>query len=158
MRKHPASPRKNSDLCVRCTSTIAAAVGRDLSCICRFLKQKKKPKPSGRPPLLTKTQIDNACKVLEAMVDQADACYEITTAMVKKRARLKVCDRVLLEALHARGYWFRGMRKKIILTPEDVVQALMAGGMGFNWGQPPLDQARVHMRVCRWARECLACQ
>ena len=54
------------------------------------------------------------------MVDEADACKEITVAMVKRRCRFKCCDKILLNALHKRGYWFRGLRKKMILTPDDV--------------------------------------
>eukprot|EP00973_Karenia_brevis_P067882 9443920-Karenia_brevis.AAC.1 len=37
----------------------AAAVGRDLSSVCRLLAQKKAPKPMGRPKGMTEEQIDN---------------------------------------------------------------------------------------------------
>ena len=88
-------------------AAIARVLGRHLSCICRLLAQKKRPRPVGRPPPLTASQIDNAVKVLESMVDAADAVYEVTVAMVKRRCRLKVCTKVLSNALHARGYLVR---------------------------------------------------
>jgi hypothetical protein len=96
---------------------IAAAVGRDLSGICRLLAQKKAPKPMGRPRALTEGQIDKTIKTLEAMIDEASAKREVTLAMVMRRCRLKVCDRVVADALHARGYWFHKLRTKMILTP-----------------------------------------
>ena len=102
-------------------SSIATAVGRDLSSICRLLAQKKPPNPSGGRPALCKEQVDRAVKVLEDMIDKADGCSEITLAMLKKRCKLKCCERVLFNAIHARGYWFRTLRKKMILTPDDVV-------------------------------------
>ena len=70
-------------------SAIAEAVGRDLSCICRLLKQKKVPKPVGRPILFTEAQADKTVEVLEAMVNQADAEKEVTLAMVMNRASRK---------------------------------------------------------------------
>ena len=99
---------------------IAAAVGRDLSGICRLLAQKKAPKPMGRPRALTEGQVDKTIKTLEAMIDEASAKREVTLAMVMRRCRLKVCDRVVADALHARGYWFHKLRTKMILTPDDV--------------------------------------
>ena len=101
-------------------AAIARLLGRDLSCICRLFAQKRLPKPVGRPAALSTTQIDNAVRVLESMIDDADATYEITVAMLKRRCRLKVCTKVLSNALHARGYWFSKLRKKQILTPDDV--------------------------------------
>ena len=101
---------------------IADAVGRHISSVCRLLAQKKQPSPVGRKPALTKIQVDRAVEVLEEMVDTANAEYEVTCAMVKRRCRFKVCDRTMLEALHARGYWFRGLRKKMILSPADVAE------------------------------------
>ena len=34
----------------------------------------------------------------------------------------KVCDRVIANALHGRGYWFRDLRHKPTLLPEDVAE------------------------------------
>ena len=99
---------------------IAAAVGRDLSSICRLLAQKKPPNPSGGREALSKEQVDRAVKILDDMIDKADGCAEVTLGMLKKRCKFKCCDRVLFKAIHLRGYWFRTLRKKMILTPDDV--------------------------------------
>ena len=103
-------------------SEAATAMGRHISSITRLLAQKRAPNPVGRPKGMSEEQIDRAVKVLEEMVDEADAEREITCAMIRRRCRLKICERVLSNALHARGYWFRGLRKKMILTPDDVKQ------------------------------------
>ena len=36
----------------------------------------------------------------------------------------QVCDRVIADAIHARGYWFRDLRHKPILLPQDVKERL----------------------------------
>ena len=99
---------------------IARTVGRDLSCVVRLLKQTRVPNRIGRPAALSEAQIDKVVKELERMVDKADACEEITVTMLLRRCRIKACERVLSNALHSRGYWFRALRKKMILTPADV--------------------------------------
>jgi hypothetical protein len=99
---------------------IATSVGRSLSSICRLLAQKKAPNPTGGRAALSEAQVDRAVKVLNDMIDKADGCEEVTLAMLKKRCRLTCCARVLFNALHKRGYWFRTLRKKMILTPDDV--------------------------------------
>ena len=78
---------------------IATALGRDMSSVCRLLAQTKAPKPIGRPKAFTDSQIDHTVEVLEKMVDEADACYEVTLAMVMRRCRLtKHCERVVANA------------------------------------------------------------
>ena len=117
-------------------AAVAKAVGRDLSCICRLLAQKKIPKPIGRPRSLSAHQIDKAVKVLDQMVDKADALEEITCAMLKRRCRFTCCEKVLANAIHSRGYWFRTLRKKMILTPGDVKQR-------FLWAKKYKDKTRA---------------
>ena len=99
---------------------VARALNRNLSSICRLLAQKKTPAPIGRPVGLSEKQIDKLCVTIEKMVDAADANFEVSLAMVMRRSRVKVCDRVVANALHDRGYWFRDLRHKPILTPADV--------------------------------------
>ena len=101
-------------------SQIAVATGRCLSSICRLLAQRTAPKPVGRPAALSEERIDKLELVLNKMVDEADGDYEVTLAMVMRHARLKVCRRVVANALHARGYWFLDLRHKPILVPDDV--------------------------------------
>ena len=85
-----------------------------------MLKQKKAPKPSGRPVLFTDAMADRTVAVLEDMVTKANAEREVTLPMVMRRCRIKVCEKVVAKALHKRGYWFRRLRTKMILTPGDV--------------------------------------
>ena len=99
---------------------IAGLLGRDLSTITRFLGQKKQPNPIGRPQELTSGHVDKIVEVLESMVDKADGEEEVTLPMVMRRAKTKFCDRTIADALQKRGYWFRKLRNKMILTPEDV--------------------------------------
>ena len=101
-------------------SKVASTLGRDLSAVCKMLAQKRAPAPSGRPRILDKEKIDKLVALLEKMVDDAEACHEVTLAMLMKRSRTKACDRVVANALHERGYWFRDLRHKPILTPDDV--------------------------------------
>ena len=99
---------------------VAENLGRDLSSVTRLLAPGKLPKPVGRPRAVTDAKVDAIVAKLEAMVDEADSTYEVTLAMLMRRARLKVCPRVVANALHGRGYWFRDLRQKPILTPDDV--------------------------------------
>ena len=69
---------------------------------------------------LDKEQIDKLVALLEKIVDDAEACHEVTLAMLMKRSRTKACDRVVANALRERGRWFRDLRRKPILTPDDV--------------------------------------
>ena len=70
--------------------------------------------------MLSPAQVDKVEKTLSDLVDKADGRYEVTVAMVKRKARVKASERVVSEALHARGVYFRKMREKPILKPEHV--------------------------------------
>ena len=78
------------------------------------------PKPIGRPRALSDSKIDGIVRTLENMVDKADATYEVSMATLLRRCKVKVSARVVANALHDRGYWFRDMRHTPILTPADV--------------------------------------
>ena len=84
-----------------------AEIGRvlpvDLSNICGLLAQNMIPNPIGRWSVLSASQVDRAVRVLEEMVEEANAEKEVTVAMVLRRARLKCCERTLSKALHLRG-------------------------------------------------------
>ena len=76
----------------------------------------------GRPAALTSKQIDKLVELVEGMVVQADANYEVTLGMVLRRSRFKVSQRTAARALHKRGYRFRKLRSKMILTPQDIAE------------------------------------
>jgi transposase len=99
---------------------VARRLHRSLSTITRLFAQRHPPKPIGRPPALTEGQVDRLENILNEMVDKADGQYEVTVAMVTKRARLKVSERVVSDALHARGIYFRKLRSKPILELEHI--------------------------------------
>lgn len=101
---------------------IARTLDRSLSAICRLLGQKRAPRPVGRPPALTGAKVDRIVALLERMVTAADASEEVTMDMLMRRGRLKVSKRVVANALHSRGYRFRDLRQKPILTPDDVAE------------------------------------
>ena len=101
-------------------SRVAEALGRSLSAVVRLLAQKRQPKRVGRPALLSPAQVDKIHKTLTALVDKADGRFGVTVAMVKRRSRVKASERVVSEALHARGVYFRKMREKPISKPEHV--------------------------------------
>ena len=103
-------------------TNIAILLKRSLSSVSRLLAQKKAPKPIGRPRALTKAKLDRTCAVLDKMVDEAGGNYEVTLPMLMRRARLKLSEGTVADGIHARGYRFRNLRSKPILTPEDIQQ------------------------------------
>jgi transposase len=68
-------------------ASIASATGRHISSVCRLLAQRRDPAPVGRPAALTEQQVDRLERILNEMVDEADADYEVTLAMLMKRSR-----------------------------------------------------------------------
>ena len=103
---------------------IAEAVGRHVSNISRLLKKKKEKKKKetkmGRPLILTKEQVDRLEALLEAMVDKAAGNKEVTLGMLMRRSRTKTSVRTIANRLRKRGYQFRDLREKPILTPDDI--------------------------------------
>ena len=99
---------------------IATLFKRSLSAVCRLLAQKKAPKPVGRPAKLTEERIDKLVDLIENMVEKAEGSYEVTLPTIMKRAKLKFCEKTIANALHDRGYYFRPLRQKMVLTPADV--------------------------------------
>ena len=101
-------------------SDIARLLQRSLSSISRLLAQKKAPRRTGRPKKLTDANIDRIVATPEKMVDSAEGDGEVTLRMLMRRCRVKVSERTVSTALHRRGYRFRNMRQKPILTPTDI--------------------------------------
>ena len=105
-------------------SKIAEDLCRSVSSITRLLGQTKNPNPVGRPRALTEKQIEKMIAKLEEMVEEADAEHEVTLEMLKKKCRLKVSERLIMDTLHAKGYllsWcgpcVRGLASNPGLTP-----------------------------------------
>ena len=51
---------------------------------------------------------------------KANAEEEVRAALIHRRFRKKVSIRTIANAMHSRGYYFRKLREKPILTPDDV--------------------------------------
>ena len=68
--------------------------------------------------------VDKLVKKLDGMILQADGKYEVTIAMLKRSARCKASTRTMLDRLHERGVYFRPLREKPVLTPQDIVDRL----------------------------------
>ena len=99
---------------------IALAVSRHKKTVYAALNRKRAPLPRrGRPLALTGRQLSAVVRLVKTMVSSAKAKREVTIAMIKKRAKLKVTTRTLLTALHKRGIRFRRMRSKPLLTTKD---------------------------------------
>ena len=128
---------------------VAEALHRNLGTICRQLAMHKAPKPIGRPKALTETKVDSLVALLEKMVDEAGSCYEVTLPMLMKRSKVKVSYRVVADALHERGLWFRSLRAKPILTPQDVKDRYAFAGQPGGTGGPGgrLGEGRVDGRL-----------
>ena len=120
-------PREIADLLKRNVSTIRKH--RSL------LKKGKAPKASGRPRALTPKQVDRLVSKAEKMTEAADAQYQVTAKMIRDALGFKCSLRVVLDALHERGVYFRPLREKPVRTPEDDRARLTLGG------------ARVSMRT-----------
>ena len=65
---------------------------------------------------LTKQEVDHVVRVVRALVKKAKARYEVTMAMIKKKAKIKVkgilTDRTCLRAEQRRGHWGDGGKGK----------------------------------------------
>ena len=105
-------------------SAIAERLGRDKSVLTRLLVKQVPQKKQGRPPSLSQAQVTYLKRLLDKMVRKADCKYTVTAAMLKKAAKLKVGERVIRDALHQQKVYFRKLREKPVLTPEDVKDRL----------------------------------
>ena len=100
-------------------ATIARVTERDKKSIYRVISNKALFLKRGAKEKLSKNDIDRCVGVIRAMVKNAKARFEITLAMIKKRAKIFVDDKVLRKALASRKIKFRRPRSKPLLTKED---------------------------------------
>ena len=101
-------------------SEVAALLRRDKSTMTRLLVMEKERKKEGRPTILDEGAVDKLIALLDCTVVVADAQYEVTVDMLRRRARSKAGNRTILDALHARRIYFRRLREKPVLTDEDI--------------------------------------
>ena len=101
-------------------SDIAETLGRNHATITRHVIQRSPRKPQGRQKTITPAILDRLEARLNEMINKANGEYEVTVGMLERSCRLKVCKRTILDALHTRGIYFRPLRQKPTLTPEDI--------------------------------------
>ena len=98
---------------------IAMALDRHKKTMYKILNGQVSLAKRGAKSKLKKADVDRIAKIIRAMIKHAKARYEVTLSMIKKRAKVKVCDKVLRKALAARKIKFRTLRSKPILTEAD---------------------------------------
>ena len=99
------------------SSHIAKRLKRDKSTITRFLamrstrKVKKGQQKGRRGParMLTDMQVMALKEKLEDVIKKANGDYEVTAAMLKKSAHVKVSEKRMMERLHVLGVYFYTM-------------------------------------------------
>ena len=74
----------------------------------------------GRKASLSEEDKDELVALTKSMVKKANVRYTVTAEMIRAKFNPKVCLRVLRNALHERNIWFRKLRRKPILTDDDV--------------------------------------
>jgi hypothetical protein len=131
MKKHAKTWKKMTDEEIRLArkwykeeklkpSEIAKRLGRDKSVMTRLLVKRVTRKKQGRNPVLTDSEVEFLEKRLDEMIIKADGDYHITAPMLKRNTRSKASCRVIQNALHKRGIFFKKMREKPLLTPDDI--------------------------------------
>ena len=102
---------------------IAELLGRDRTTVSEHVhtdSNNEPPNPVGRPRKIQDKEWSKLEKALHALVSRAKAQKEVTMAMVIKKARLNVCEKVAREAFHAHDIYFHKIFEKPVLEPEDV--------------------------------------
>ena len=74
-----------------------------------------------------KDKADFLVKQLDELVVKAKCKYTVTTKVLQHSSRTKVSERTIRDALHRRDIWFRTLREKPVLTPDDVSTRLKFG-------------------------------
>ena len=106
---------------------VAELLNRNYSTVHRVLrapKAKTKAKGVGRPQAISPQIYKKLKAALDHLLKKTKGESEVTVHMVKVRAGCEASERTIRDAFHAHGVWFRRLKEKPILTPEDVVERL----------------------------------
>jgi hypothetical protein len=103
-------------------SEIADLLDRNKSTITRFFKvlSSRAARPgAGRRPALTEAIKTRLVAKAKAMIRIADADYQVTAKMIKQAMRLTCSDRLVFDAIHEHGVYFRPLREKLVRTSAE---------------------------------------
>ena len=128
-------------------SDIAGILGREKSRVTKNLFVRKEGAPGpGRPPALTKKQVDNLEARTEQLIEAADGKKEVSLKFVKRRTRCPAGTKTIARNLHKRGVRWHPLRNKPALTEEDQ-KARRA--FARKWGGKPKNfwKKKVHMFI-----------
>jgi transposase len=103
------SPHKIAKLLGRCPKTVRS----------NLVAKPAGARGVGRPKM-TEADYKKCEKALEVLLKKANAEEEVTAAMVKEKAGVPYCEKVIRTAFKKHGKPFRKLREKPILTEEDV--------------------------------------
>ena len=106
---------------------IALRLDRSKSSLTQLLVQQLPRTPQGAPRKLSEAKVDFLVKRLDELVVKANCKYTVTTKMLQRSSHTKVSERTICDALHRRDIWFRTLREKPVLTPDDVSTRLKFG-------------------------------
>jgi len=99
---------------------VGKRLNRDKSTMTRLLVKQAKKQKQGRPPALSDANKNLLVRRVDELIRKAKGKYRITAKALKKSCKLKVSDKAVLNALHAKDVYFRHLREKPILTQDDV--------------------------------------
>ena len=102
---------------------ISQSTGRGFSSIYRTINDAMSGRVAarvGRPQELHPQEVERILQALRVMVQEADGTWEVTLAMLMKRAKVKFSEGTVRAAMHQRRIWFRVMRSKPKLTKHDI--------------------------------------
>jgi len=99
-------------------SEIMQLTGRSKKTVNRQLK--RTPMKVGRKKIITKKMYRKLKGNLGKLLRKKNAKKEVTVNMVKSAAKVKASARIVLDEFHRHGVYFRPLRKKPILTKDDI--------------------------------------
>ena len=100
--------------------TIAKVVQRHKKSVYNVLSKKARFAKRGPKEKLTTEECNRLVRTLRSMIRTAHARWEITLAMLKKRCKCKLDDKVVRKGLRSKNIKFRRLRSKPLLTKQDV--------------------------------------
>ena len=101
-------------------TTISRIVERNKTAVHMVLSGEAAFAKRGRKKVMQPKDVNHLVKTLRAMIRKAHARWEVTLAMLKKRAKCNFDDKVVRKALLEKKSKFRRLRAKPLLTKEDV--------------------------------------